>query len=64
MILITKYYAYAKVYQAVTIKPKFHWFVWPWGILGLLEAKVRPKMTKADQVKTFVSTSFIFKFNQ
>ena len=43
MILITKNYAYAKVYQAVTRKPKFHWFVWPCGILVLLEAKVRPK---------------------
>ena len=45
MIVITKYYAYAKVYQAVIRKSKFHWFVWPCGILGLLEAKVRPKMT-------------------
>ena len=45
MILITKYYAYAKVYQAVARKPKFHWFVWRCDILWLLEAKVRPKMT-------------------
>ena len=45
MILITKYCAYAKVYQAVTRKSKFHWFVWPCGIPGLLEPKVKPKMT-------------------
>ena len=45
MILITKYYAYAKVYQAVTRNQSSTDLCDHFGILGLLEAKVRPKMT-------------------
>ena len=61
MILITKYYAYAKVYQAVSRKPKFHWFVWPCGVLALLEAKVTPKMTSLDLfISGFTSLSTLY----